>query len=344
MIALFVLLLGLNSWSATCRQASVALPEIYSKAMPEVVEFHRLVENLRTRQDITYKTHIPEFVQPTENLIAFAKTALNLQKSPDIKERRRQFEKFEREAQAHIKNDDVHYQWWLLFHIRLSILLTPEAKRSLGTDNKAMWEKIQRRQSWLNHEDFTAHFYGRIRQEIYQFPKTVVFPTTMGTLGVSAMNYLAGTKVHAFGIIADPVQVDGRLMYPDRFMRHELVHFERFYSIMSRVFNDEEKNVLEPLRNRYFESILTLSLENRIKLDYFYFVLTFENPSLLQFIHDKKQLENYFQENIKKFQLQYLKDPHHLQPLLPEALKDASDSLIENFIDESLKLGIERLL
>ncbi len=218
------------------------------------------------------KTHLAYFTKAVEeNFNAlFPKDSNN-----------RDIDSFRKEMNDRISRGQVTYEWWLAFNMRLSVLATPPVYRSGWAGSyldKEMGAWVQSG-GWKNHEETVPVIEQYLEPQDY-----CLLPTHLGDLKIHDMNRMFASGAFAIGLSNKPLMVDGRLMWPDQFFRHDLVHFRN-----ERRFMDEEPpGDFIPVRERFFQMRESLHSDHLVKLmDFVFFYMSHEIVSV-------RNMKNYF--------------------------------------------------
>ncbi len=227
----------------------------------------RLGLHLRNSKINPFKTHITPFENQIGPLIAHIRAGIKSSSSA-VESRLKILERFEREIRKKAKEKNLTYAGWILFHYRLSYLVTPPAERIAPAS-----------QFWMTEEGLTKHLTKNMIREyqqpievIYMFPEVIVLPT-IRDLGIMALNNTIATGV----TVAELPNKKKNTWYPDTYFRHDFNHIIMGYANK----NTSLQNLYEKLK-RFLKSA---SVQQRQMAEMVYFLIH-ENPSSGRFIQN----------------------------------------------------------
>jgi hypothetical protein len=251
------------------------------KAMDDLV---KLGQSLRDRHIDPRGTNIPEFASQIPDDIQFARGAI-MEQGVDM-DRMEILKQFEKEANDRVKTGKVTYEWWHDFNFRLSMLMTPAAKRTAvaGGENVPFVQDLLKDGSWKTEDGFRAtaarqHTFGgglNGHDVAKSFPDRIILPTREGEVGIGALNEMYGSDVDPAGMTQNKLRADGREMWPDHFNRHDHVHAENEDFEVS--YLELSPSEMHTLRNNYLQYREQVPVEQRPQFEFGYFVATHELP------------------------------------------------------------------
>ena len=225
-----------------------------------------LVKKLRTG-GFDKSSHIPFLEPEVKSQLAFAKSTLETPKQLEL------FDQFQLEFEQCIANQTLSYEWWICFAHRLTILITPENCRTPWfvtiMESRDFLLEMLTNNLWQRQEDFAAHLQRedladavRFRSSISLFPQCVMIPTTLGDINITLLNRAAAANIYPLGIIATGIWADNQFYYPDRFIRHDWVHFMNWLNL------NLEDNVSVQLFQDFMLHLIEKTTFPRLKLQY----------------------------------------------------------------------------
>lgn len=245
----------------------------------------RLGVALRRRNVDPRATHIPEFAEFVGDHLARARAAVrrNGADAEDLSTLAR----FEAEAARRVAESGVTYQWWYEFNYRLSILMTPAARR--GGLSSSFRENLLRTQAWRSEEGFrraAEPYAGRfdLMEKVdaaSAFPRDILIPTFRGELDVDELNAMYGTGLHPIGMIDRAKFADNRTMQPDDFFNHDGAHAIGNMDARARL----PAGWAGSLRANYQAHRASLPANRREVFDRAYFMLTHEGDNVLGLLY-----------------------------------------------------------
>ena len=274
----------------------------YVEGLDHVDEMLKLGESLILRNIDPYETHIPEFADLINTHIDDIKKGIESQESYQTKTRMlRVLASFEREAQWRKKEGKVTYQWWLNFHLRLSVLITPREHRDensfLGFED--IWKLLLNQQMDIaylealyrypeqsnesNDSDTLFNSMDDLVLSINRFPRRIMIPT-IHNLGIISMNRVARGGLHLVRLNNGPiVDIEGRLMYPD-----DLFISDIYYHGSDRVRDNESK----VFRDHFQQKLNALTENEREAVEYIYFISNYKGYSFSDIIIGNNNVES----------------------------------------------------
>ena len=222
-------------------------------------DLHEWVAVKKKLQDLganPYKTHIEYFAKKVEEHIAFATKEMSWFASYEQKTGLAQLKE---EAQKAILEKRVTYEWWVNFHIQLSIVLT---KQNEGKSIVEIWIK------------------EKIEKIVSHFPEYILFPTPLGLLGFMTFNRAFIEGVYPVGLISRKQRADNLKMNPRMFLFHDMAHAWKHM-----VFKPVDKHI--SMRRKMLDIMETLSLEKRTLTELVYFIAIHETENFNWFMQKK---------------------------------------------------------
>lgn len=271
-----------------------------------------------------YTTHIPWFANLIDTYITSIEISIKNQNSPDKNARLRLLNSLKEEAKSYKKDKWVTYHWWLIFNLRLSILVTPREHRNknrlldITEDIGALIKKgrlevlyleyIYNKNSTSNEDNDLSLLFRLINE----FPERIMIPITYD-LGIISTNITYGTGVYFIRLQSNPIDIRGHLRYPDDIFIRDIYHHVANKSIDNK----------PPLFHPYFQRKLrALTILEREAVEYIYFQLNYEDFSFSEIINFKNPLTN-------TRSTQYNENYLHLLHFIPEELSHTHDSARE---------------
>ncbi len=203
----------------------------------------QLANKLRSGH-FSQSSHLDFLEVEIKSQLAFA------QKHLESLEQKNVFRRFQLELEQCVAKQSLSYEWWICFAHRLTILITPEIYRkasyvTIGENSKFVQEMLEHN-LWQRHDDFMALVERKdsLHAEMFRyiidlFPEYVLIPSTIGDFSLTLLNRAVADKTYPLGIIAKGIWADGQFFYPDRFIRHDWVHFTNWYTLCL----DEERSI-----------------------------------------------------------------------------------------------------
>lgn len=229
---------------------------------------------------------------------------------------------FKKEMEYRISSNQVTYEWWVLFNLRLSILVTPPDARSnfVASEQREDIQMLMQNSSWKSHEKTVEALqkqeYANISIKPLDILKKIeaaryfLYPSCQGEFKIKSMNDVYTTHLWPIGLTSTPVMGDGRLMWPDQFFRHDLVHLDNLEYVMIQCNSDIEtmiaahtkheliSNFFLDISNTYKDLINAEDLKKIEELvETIYFRMWHENYATFGI------LENYFRQRNQSFPL-----------------------------------------
>ena len=203
----------------------------------------QLAHQLRTGSIDPTATHIEEFANLIDTHIAFIERGIRSQNynfpgfTDDKALRLEQLERLKSEAQMQKDLEEVAYEWWFLFNLRLSIIATPWV---------SLWTRLAFKDkqplNLMTNSEIQNYWKSKFYQSLlYNLPERILIPTIQD-LSKTAINETYGTGVHLIGLVNDKL-FD---MWPARFFEHDLE-----YAIIDRRIDQSQtaKRVMQKKAN-----------------------------------------------------------------------------------------------
>lgn len=309
-------------------QAKVTLPETDCTELTELsdtsvalqeIDIYELATKLRFG-NFDKSSHIDFLEAEVKSQLAFTKSNLETREQFEL------FNQFQLEYNQHITNRSLNYEWWIYFALRLTILITPKDSRSTYSveieENRQFLQEVLTNKLWHRHEDFTAHLQRkdlinaeRLRYSIGLFPNYIMIPTTLGDIDITLLNRTAAANIYPLGILSKGTWADNQFYFPDRFIRHDWVHFSNWLIL------DMDNYPSVQLFQSFMRHLIDKTIDPRLKFQYEFmlFYLIREAPLKLMRIqiNDHRLEDSNYQ--IKSILLTEARDP---MGLLKHCLSD----------------------
>ena len=301
---------------------------VYSKTKKEVMEEELLRFGVKAFDEIE-PDHLPK-----EQMVSYFSLRNLYQQIQYIEEILNNFPKFEEkrldileefieEAQNKLNKEEVTYNWWIKWNLRLAKWASP-----IDFNYKDMWWRED-----LALKDLIAE-YPKQTSEIKQmflvtdsFPVLISFPIRRD-LGIMALNEASQFGVIPIGIMNRVIEyVDGVRDYsPSAYARHDFNHARNAYG-----------GVGEYLYNYIKQNTRQWNTEDREKMEMIYFYVTHEISQIhLASEHDIYKLQEI---HLKKDLIKRLNDDKDLGSLLPE-----NTPSVEEYVTEAVDLFFQLAL
>ena len=233
----------------------------YVRGIDEVNEWIAVVRQIRKLKVNPYKTHIGYFADKVKAHIDYIREGLT---SSDFLALRA-LDRLKRHAELTIQKEGVTYDWWLRFNYVLSRIynLTEEA------------DVIQEMYSLTK---------VNISNIVNRFPAYIIMPTTIGKMGVMAINRANMADIYIGGLINKPEGGHGRErpVSPGWFFNHDIsTHAANSINVRSTYFNRNYGNIYRYL----VEKIQQLPVEKKKNAELALFTLMHEGDGGT-FIHE----------------------------------------------------------
>ena len=338
----------------------------YYAGVDQAREFNAVAEYLRKIKADPKRTHIPYFADQIEKTISDFEVSFRKhnQDNPEfLAERLKILETVKKEAQQRKTDQNVTYDWWANFNLRLPLITTKaEFITQMGRpDNLKIHEKTQEILLSATAVDTVRNipYSGELffyYKEI--FPKEIMFFTT-DELGIMAFNKLEDNS-YFVGVSGSTVAADGIKYPPLDFFNHDIVHIGAARE-QARIGNRGiPKNIIERVHNISRKS-------DREKAEMALFIARHENGSRYL---DWSLIEDYIEKEKKSLlapweikQTRYkikrsvkdmilseiagvyrLSDPDSLQRMLPRGLDINNKEEVQKFLNESADVFVDALL
>lgn len=248
------------------------------------------------------------------------------------------------EAQSVIDNEELTYEWWMLFNLRSILLFEDDfaSKTDIILNHQRFKNELISANGKINFE-YKSHFLELLESREFSIIATV------GHIGIQPLTTLNINRTFPIGITHSQIRVDGTDYSPLEFFIHDVRHI---VDILDTINNTP--SLLPLLSNLIHSSTLTFS--NRQKRLFFFalFLLFHETPSSLKaWVGNSTRPELYdelsllarfgFKDNfVSDFADSILTRGIHFE-LLPPMIDFSNQDAIEMFITDSLVL-FERVL
>lgn len=235
----------------------------YTDQFDESLQLVELKKHWKKIKADPEKSHLPYFADKIDAHIYEIKKGIQAsQLSKSEKQARlKVLEILQKEAHLAKTNNQVTYNWWNIFNIRLiALVISPiESAFELGLS--------------LNHIKDHQEVYRRVKEggnyhiEIYtemmnSFPNIMLVPA-IGEIGLMAFNQTMAESVHFIGVSGVNRSVDGKKLTPQQYFRHDVEHANSieeylktedllFYSQFKRKIKDLPQEIREQQEFAYF--------------------------------------------------------------------------------------------
>ena len=251
---------------------------IYYRGVDQAREFNEVAKYLRAIQADPEKTHIPYFADQVGKTITNFENSFRKHNQDNFKflaERLQILEELKREARKRVEDQNVTYDWWSVFNLRLSIIASSkfdvihsinQARRrgkfkdsaegvkagveiahngEYSTNPVKTHEDMQELLSYAkdNHLSQDFIFMQTFTSKQEKFLEAIMFFTT-DELGIMAFNKLEDHS-HFVGVSGGPLIVDGLKRGSVGYFIHDVVHIKRVLPYSTEVF----QKVLERIGN-----------------------------------------------------------------------------------------------
>ena len=178
----------------------------YYKGVDQAREFNEVAKYLRAIQADPEKTHISYFASQIEKTLTDFEKSLrqhNQDKPEFLEERLKLLEALKTEAQRRVEDQNVTYDWWADFNLRLSMI-------TLNSDLIREYKQLISGHKQISEESFfnlsltNVGGLNYFAQNKKYFPQKVMFFTT-DELGIMAFNKL---EDHSYFIGVSGIPVD----------------------------------------------------------------------------------------------------------------------------------------
>ena len=335
----------------------------YYAGVDKAREFNRVKKHFQEIKANPKRTHIPYFANQIEQTInEFEKSFRKYnQNNPEfLEEKLKLLEELKKEARKRIEDQNVTYDWWILFHLRL-LMITLDSDfiqkmlKMTGYERMFIGSTIQAMDALKTHEgiqDFLSYTSIRYRnpidvhQDIYreifgmnivnrikkQFPKEMIFFTT-SELGIMVFNRLEG-DFHFIGISGSFETVDGYKRSPFLFFAHDALHIDA--TIQSEL----------TLFQKILKRIDNISQSDREKAELVLFIYHHEGGFSFEYELNRGMIGT--KEAIRKMMIErvgrFFDSSNDLQKLLPDGVNVNDRHEVERFLIESADVFSEILL
>jgi len=230
---------------------------------------------------------------------------------------------FHEEAKTMTLQGQASYEWWLLFNIRLAIMVSdkkdwehfrktstlrvfttgfpPHLIDLLWEGTQAPWKSPSRSMkifygileqrlpgtSQANEKEDVAHFLHFMKN----FPKEgIFFPTVKGNLALSDLNKTYDGLIWLLGLVAMTTHADDEKMPPIVFLSHDGVHEELFSEESQEKGSPPLSSIYRRLYRTHIEK--TPQAPDSFQLDFWYFETGHEKNQLRSFLTAYEPLKN----------------------------------------------------
>ena len=331
----------------------------YYRGLDQAREFNEVAKYLRAIKVDLEKTHIPYFADEIEKTIANFEKGLrqhNKNKLKFLAERLEILEVLKKEAYKRVENQNVTYDWWAIFNLRLTMIASESndyiegmlrvRNRNRLSDPLKTHEGTQELLSDALGSSDEALLLGRGRFALYifnktkgNFPEEIMFFTT-DEPGIMAFNKL-GDNSHFVGVSGEPLQADNITMDAFHFFDHDIGHLYRARTYPQKVFER-----IDNISNK----------SDREKAELALFIFRHEDGGDT-FFHTREVLKSGTEANLSSSELRKLTaktrdfmltenffEQGSLHELLPESVNVKNREEIEKFLIEVADFFVAILL
>lgn len=232
----------------------------YTRGMDEILELIAVGKQLLKQNINPYTTHVPYFAKKLREYIAY------MEKGISNPTQREEFDLLKQYVELLIKEEGVTYEQFIMVSLRLPNMLST------------------RNPNLINN---TA------QELVYDFPETFAFPTTVGILGIIALNTIRSENFESIGLVNRQTAYDGAEKGEPVFLSyHDIIHIKANKDGTHKGFYDKIKEKREHW-----------PVEKGKNVELAYHILTHETPTIRSnaFVDDPK-LSQYVE-----FTLRYIK-------------------------------------
>ena len=323
----------------------------YYSGVDQAKKFARIGEYMRNIKASANTTHIPYFANQIEVHIKEIERGIKSQ-TENIEERLKILEDFKKEAQSRIDSQTVTYFWWVMFNIRLSVLVVspavlrriiqsnldnPRVREYLGW-NKGPVEEIDYLnlhgiiQELFKNEKYKYLFYGTLDMNhiiglVNRFPEDVMFFVTK-KLGLMAFNRM-GERDYLMELSGDEkIFLDDELHNSLSLIGHDLDHTGPIFRVSNKFIRQVEKRI---------DRISDVKEREKVELVWFIFRHEDGNP----FPHTVKIMRIFrrsYRGHIRQMMIadrRRFMSAKDLQEALPDDVDFNNPEQVEKFLEES---------
>ena len=181
-----------------------------------------------------YKTHIADFEDQIDSHIEFIREGI-LSSGTDVDSKLKILDDFKKEAESKRDSKELTYQYWLLWNMRLSILVS--------SDKPTQW-------NWQSHQDtllfesevnifleeydyWEDYVHNRIMVFLTMFPDFIIMPA-IGPLGYKDFNKTFPAGIFLIELKNKNTVQDNQQMSPYYLYMHDMIH--AVYGTYGKVF------------------------------------------------------------------------------------------------------------
>ena len=327
----------------------------YYAGVDQAREFKRVQEYLQEIKADPKRTHIPYFANQAAKTIADFEKALKepyktmLTNDADLSDRLSEnlmhlwtkikrlqlWRGVKREARRRVENQEVTYDWWANFNLRLSFLADPGNNHtpinSLRTNEGIEYASFYPPLSWLS----------RFLKMKKHFPNEVMFFST-DDMGIMSFNRVGG-RAYLVGVSGKGQTANGQYMNPLDFFRRNVDHTSSTAETVSYNEQIDYKEIEKRLNNISDKS-------DREKAEFALFLFQHESDGMLDakknagassYIPDTPLTKKEFEAETRKlFYRRSHEFPNRFREILPDYLQnrphwelEGSDKLIDEILD-----------
>ena len=296
----------------------------------------------QTREEIRQKnfdfktTSLKSLDPVVQNLVEYLSAAEKNLPIWTLSSRRKLFENFRLEATSRLQNQQVTYEWLILFSYRVSILSDAFTVRKFNPEiPNAYWKTHEATLDYLENHDVFDNFFNTLN-----FDKVLVLPFTKD-LGIYGMNRLIAQGIAPIGHIYKNLVVDGISYSPFTFWKHDLGH-----AINSGI---KSPNFVA-FAHQFLSAAELLPPEKRIQMEYLFFYFTHEAAVLNgDFKSRVKNIETALhaltnRERSLRFLTHASQNPGHFGNILTLAGVDIkNDAAVDQWLLEGMKAFLNQV-
>jgi hypothetical protein len=321
----FLANLGISSlaYSANCGPSPLIKAQPRPKTLPcawnlTVEQMESIAEKIHSRKD-----SIPELGWIATDHVTYLQQERKVHSLNVAPTEAENFSLFHEEAKTITLQGQTTYDWWLLFNIRLAIMVSdkkdweyfrktsplrffttgfpPQLINLLWEGTQAPWKSPSRSMeifhgilggkipgtSQDDEQEYVDHFIHFMKN----FPQEgVFFPTVKGNLALSDLNKTYDGLIWLLGLVAMTTHADDEKMPPIVFLSHDGVHEELFSMESQEKGSPPLSSIYRRLYRTHIEK--TPQAPDSFQLNFWYFHIGHENNQLRSFLTAYEPLKN----------------------------------------------------